>query len=102
MRNFKVEIVNVTPPQFVKTAKGGYNVLEVAYKSDGKVTGKKLMDFASKAAFDLLLNAKQGEVFDVESEKNDKGYFDWIPALKDYEIVAGAAGNGLLLGKIPS
>src|SRR3990167_9810897 len=78
MRQFQVEIVNVTPPVFIKTVKGGYNVLEVAFKQDGRVGGKKFMDFAAPGVYNLLETAKAGDIFDVVSEKNTKGYIDWV------------------------
>ena len=78
MRQFQIEIVNVTPPVFIKTVKGGYNVLEVAFKQDGRVGGKKFMDFAAPGVYNLLETAKAGDIFDVVSEKNAKGYIDWV------------------------
>ena len=61
--------------------KGKYKMAEVAYKgSDGKVTAKKLMSFNYPDVFKVFADAKQGNVFSVESQKNDKGYWDWISA----------------------
>lgn len=61
--------------------KGKYKMAEVAYKGgDGKVTSKKLMSFNHPEVFKTFADAKQGNVFSVESEKNDKGYWDWISA----------------------
>ena len=80
MKQFQIEVLSVTPPVFTKTARGGYNTLEVAYKFDGKTTGKKLLDFVTKASYDVLVNAKQGEVYFIEAEKNEKGYIDWLTA----------------------
>lgn len=69
--------------------KGKYKLAEVAYKGqDGKVTAKKLMSFTYPDVFKVFADAKQGNVFSVESQKNDKGYWDWISAS------AGAAGGG--------
>lgn len=73
----QIEIVNVSTPVFVKTAKGGYNQIEVAYKQDGKVTGKKLLDFASPQAYNGLKGAASGSVFLVETSKNAAGYIQW-------------------------
>ena len=80
MKQFQIEVVGITPPVFTKTARGGYNTLEVAYKQDGKVTGKKLLDFVTKESYDVLVNAKAGEVYFIEAEKNEKGYIDWLTA----------------------
>lgn len=66
----------------VPTAKGSYQQLEVAYKNNtfqGKVEGKKLMSFgASKPAFDVLSVASPNTTYEVTTNKNDKGYIDWI------------------------
>ena len=77
MKQFQIEVLSVTN-SFVKNTQGGYNTLEVAYKQDGKVTGKKILDFVTPVSYKTLLNAKAGEVYFIESEKNDKGYIDWI------------------------
>ena len=77
MKQFQIEVLSVTN-SFVKNTQGGYNTLEVAYKQDGKVTGKKILDFVTPASYKTLLNAKAGEVYFIESEKNAKGYLDWV------------------------
>ena len=93
MRQFQVEIVNVTPPVFIKTVKGGYNVLEVAFKQDGSVGGKKFMDFAAPGVYNLLETAKAGDIFDVVSEKNAKGYIDWVSVNPGTAATATEAGQ---------
>src|SRR3990167_5979082 len=99
MRQFQVEIVNVTPPVFIKTVKGGYNVLEVAFKQDGRVGGKKFMDFAAPGVYNLLETAKAGDIFDVVSEKNAKGYIDWVSVNPGREVAPTAAETGQEAGK---
>lgn len=74
---FQVEIINVTTPSFVKTQKGGYNVVEVAYKKDGKVEGKKILDFAAPSVYKAVVQLKPGEVIWVTSEKSDNGFWNW-------------------------
>jgi len=65
----------------VPTAKGSYQVADVAFKNltyGGKVEGKKIMSFgAGKSSFETLATAQPGDVFDVTVVKNDKGYNDW-------------------------
>jgi hypothetical protein len=70
--------------------KGKYKMMEVAYKGDdGKVNSKKVMSFGAAAeVFKRLSSAKQGDAFEIKSEKNDKGYWDWIGIDN-----AGAAGS---------
>jgi hypothetical protein len=72
----QVEVLSVSVEE-----KGKYKMAEVAYKGgDGKVTSKKLMSFNHPEVFKTFADAKQGAVFQVESQKNDKGYWDWISA----------------------
>ena len=79
-KTIAIEVVNVAAPSFVKTAKGGYNMIEVAHKQDGKIGGKRLLDFASPTVYNTFLAAQPGTVFNVEIEKNEKGYWDWVSA----------------------
>ncbi len=60
--------------------KGKYRVAKVDYKNveTGKIDGKQIMSFTYKDVFKAVSEAKQGDVFDVRAEKNDKGYWDWI------------------------
>lgn len=72
--------------------KGKYKQLEVAYKGgDGKVSSKKIMSFAAPDVFKVLANSKQGDIFDVTTVKNDKGYWDWI-------LVLNGSANGSASG----
>lgn len=73
---FNLEILSITGP--IKNQKGqkSWNVFEVAYKKDGKIEGKKVIDFANPDVFKLVGQAKQGEVYTVTSEKiND--FWQW-------------------------
>jgi hypothetical protein len=72
-----VEIVNVSQPIFTKTARGGYHTIEVALKQDGKIGGKKFLDFNDQVIFTQVKGLQVGKVYDVEIEKNDKGFWDW-------------------------
>jgi hypothetical protein len=66
----------------VPTAKGSYQVADVAYKNNsfqGKVEGKKVMSFGvTKDTFGVLSTAQPGQTFEVNVVKNDKGYNDWV------------------------
>lgn len=86
MTQLKIEVIGVTGPSFVKTPRGGYNAIEVAYKGpDGKVAGKKLVDFANKNIFATFKDAVQGERFNVESTKDDNGFWQWNSATQSPE-----------------
>jgi hypothetical protein len=79
MRQLQIEVVNVSVPAFTKTARGGYTAIEVAYKGpDGKIAGKKLLDFANPTVYNHFLTVTPGEKYVVDTEKNEKGFYDWI------------------------
>lgn len=84
-----VEVVRVqTEP------KGKYQVASVDYKGpDGRIDNKKLVSFANKDVFKLFSNAQQGDVFDVTSEKDGNGYWQWTSAVSAGKVVAPASGN---------
>lgn len=75
-----LEIISVTGPEFVKTPRGGYNFVEVAYKKDGKVAGKKLIDFANKGVFNFVKGLKQGDKIEVTAEKDSNDFWQWTNA----------------------
>ena len=58
-----------------------YQLAEVNYKNlyDGKVASKKLLQF--NGAYKVISNGKQGQKFTVNTEKNEKGYWDWTSAV---------------------
>ena len=70
------------------TSKAGkpYEQLVIAYKdlgNGGKVASKTIMPFGfQKDTFVTLKNAKPVEVFDIDVQKNEAGYNDWIHAKK--------------------
>ena len=49
---------------------------------DGKVETKNLMSFAKNGVYPVLSTAKQGETFEVQLGKNDKGYWEFTSATK--------------------
>lgn len=83
----QIEVLSISQPAFTKTPKGGYNKIEVAYKNDGKVQGKVLVDFDNKEVpnqskvYEFFTNAKQGDVVDVALEKGEK-YWNWTAVTK--------------------
>jgi len=78
----------------VPTAKGSYQVADIAYKNNtfqGKVEGKKVMSFgATGGAFKTLAEAVSGDTFNVTVVKNDKGYNDWTVLTKGDASAAAA------------
>jgi hypothetical protein len=80
----QIEIISVEVEN-----KGKYRVARVNFKdSSGKVDGKNIMSFTFKEVFKTLSESKQGDVFNVKSVKNDKGYWDWT------EVEAAGKNSG--------
>jgi citrate synthase len=75
--------VNITT---VPTARGSYQVADVAFKNltfGGKVEGKKVTSFGNNAAaFAQLSTAQPNDTFDVVVQKNDKGFNEWTSMSK--------------------
>jgi hypothetical protein len=92
----QINVIDVSAPQTVKTAKGSYQFLEVAYKREGKVEGKKVMDFGhneAKNVFNFLKHVVAGDVLDISLEKvND--YWTWVGAKKAGDNSGGNASQG--------
>lgn len=83
-QQFDLEIINVSPAVFTKTARGGYNSMEIAYKNitfENKVEGKKLVDFNDKAVFEFFKGLKNGDKVTVTKDKGDNDqYWKWVGA----------------------
>lgn len=74
-----IKIINVSQPEKVKT----YFTMEVNYKNDqGQTQGKKLMSFTAPEVFNTLKTAAQGDTYDITTEKDKNGYWQWIAAVK--------------------
>lgn len=107
MVQFQIEVINVSQPKFTKTANGGYNAIEVAYKRDGKTDGKKLVDFdakempGGKAVYDLFRSLKEGDVVEVEAQKGEK-YWQWVGAKASGSNGAVAQGDSETQGDTES
>jgi len=86
MSNTRIELlkkVDVSKPKADKN----YQQMIVTHTDlvNGKTDGKKLFDFTAKAVWGTLLTANPGDVFEVERNKNDKGYWEWTgikPSIK--------------------
>lgn len=79
MSNMTIEVV-ANPVSTVPTAKGSYQVIDLAYKNKSfqdKLEGKKVMSFTNKDVFAALQKASFGDIFEISRVKNDKGFWDW-------------------------
>lgn len=101
MPNIQIQILS-TDNKTVPTSKGSYNMLEVVFKNltyQGKVEPKKLASFgASGEAYKVLAGAKQGEVYEVDYTKNDKGFNDWTQVNRSTTAVASPTGSTTTTG----
>ena len=109
MTAFRIEVIGLTGPTYVKTPRGGYNSLEVAYKGpDGKVAGKKLVDFTNKEVFSFFTKTKSGDKVSVEAEKDANNFWQWNSAAAAAQAAeqevseAPSTGGGDEAGSVPS
>lgn len=81
--------------EYVKTAKGGYNKLNATYKDpQGKIVSRGIFDFAKPAVYKAFDQAQPNDVFDVEEEKNAKGYWEFITVTKATGPAPGPVDSG--------
>ncbi len=74
----------ITVVEATSENKGKYNKLTVKYQNDkGQSNGKDVMSFGkTKDTYLVLSQAKAGDQYEIKSEKNDKGFWDWVEAKK--------------------
>lgn len=74
----QIEMIDVVREDLPsKNGKGTYGQLTVTYRSGGKVQEKKLISFSNPAVFKAIEKMTKGDVAEVTTVKNDKGYWDW-------------------------
>lgn len=81
MYNANIEVIDVSDGEEPKKVGHGKNkILTITYKSDeGKIEAKKLYDWATKTeVWEAVKGAVKGSFLNVEKEKNDKGFWDWM------------------------
>lgn len=86
MNTMMIKIISVEEPQFNKTARGGYNSIEVVYTNKSfqdKVEKRKIMDFTNKEVYKIIASAKKDDVFTVSREKDEKGFWQWVAISTD-------------------
>tara|TARA_R110002012_G_scaffold197905_1_gene366547 strand:- start:510 stop:1061 length:552 start_codon:yes stop_codon:yes gene_type:complete len=83
----QINIIDVGE-QATHTAKNGrsYQSVEITYKGDnGQTSSKKLMSFANPEVFKQASTWKKGDSINVNTQKDDAGYWQWIGILADGE-----------------
>jgi hypothetical protein len=93
MSQINIEIV-VVDKSSVPTKKGSYEVYDVTFKSLDfkKVESKKLLSFATdKEVWKTVGDSQKGDVFAIDREKDDKGYWQWVSIARQDGAVGGTA-----------
>jgi len=88
--NIQIQFIDVSVED-----KGKYKMAEVTFKdlAKGQTSSKKLMSFSNPVVYKTLVDAKKGEVYTIEMQKNDKGFWDWIAASIANSVNSGSAGS---------
>lgn len=96
----QIQIINIAQTQAMTKANKPYTVVEATFKNltfQGKVEAKKIMPFGENSnAHKALINAQNGDVFDVQVVKNSAGYNDWVA------VTPGVAGQETSAPKDPN
>ena len=74
----KIQILATTVSTKANAKGKPFQNVEVAYKNfdnDGKVESKNITSYSS--AFKVVSDARAGQAFDVLTQKNDNGYWEW-------------------------
>ena len=88
MNTMMIKIISVEEPQFNKTARGGYNSIEVVYINKSfqdKVEKRKIMDFTNKEVYKIIASAKKDDIFSISREKDEKGFWQWVDISTDIQ-----------------
>lgn len=97
----KIEIVDIGSPTLVNTGKKPYNVIEVAFKEDGKIGGKKLLSFQNEQIFLDIQKYKRGDFLAVQTEKDDKGFWQWVSiSVENGGAAAGSKATEAKTGRV--
>jgi len=89
----QINIIDVGSPN-THSAKNGrsYQSLEVTYKGDnGQTSSKKLMSFSNPEVFKAAQSWTKGDAVNVNTQKDDNGYWQWIGILAEGEAAPMAA-----------
>ena len=89
----QITVIDVGQPSSHATKNGrSYQSMEVTYKNDsGQVQSKKLMSFSNPDVFKQAKDWKKGDTVDVNTQKDDNGYWQWVSIGAD--AIAQATSN---------
>ena len=91
----QITVIDVGTPN-THTAKNGrsYQSMEVTYKDDsGKVSSKKLMSFSNPDVFKQAKDWQKGDEVNIDSQKDDAGYWQWVGILGEGEVSKAIAST---------
>lgn len=91
----QITVIDVGQPN-THTAKNGrsYQSMEVTYKNDnGQVSSKKLMSFSNPEVFNQAKEWEKGTAVNINAQKDDNGYWQWVGILADGEIASAPIGT---------
>jgi len=76
----QITVIDVGQPNTHATKNGrSYQSMEVTYKNDsGQVQSKKLMSFSNPDVFKQAKDWQKGDTVDINTQKDDNGYWQWI------------------------
>lgn len=89
----QITVIDVGQPNTHATKNGrSYQSMEVTYKNDsGQVQSKKLMSFSNPDVFKQAKEWQKGDTVDINTQKDDNGYWQWISIGAD--AIAQASSN---------
>ena len=65
----------------------GYVITSVAYESEGKTKGQKIYPFKEQAdVAAAFADAKQGDVYEVNFQKNDRDFWEFAPTPRKLDV----------------
>ena len=74
-----IKVLGITQSEAVGKYKKKYKVVDVHYERDGNQEHKTLRGFSYPEVVSFFCNLEEFPiVVDVKSEKNEKGYWDWV------------------------
>lgn len=87
MKQITIEIINVGQAKHVPVpGKAGYYTIEVAYKDNGKVGGRKFVSFKEPQVFEALKELQTGDTVQIAMEKeagtDGREYWVWKEVTK--------------------
>ena len=97
---FNIDVISVSPVATIPT-KGGksYQMVEIAYKKDGKIEGKKIMSFSNPAVFRAVQEYSSGDSVTVTADKGEpnasgQSFWNWVAVASTEDITTAPTASG--------